>query len=162
MPTWLNMKDTAPVSARLPPFLEKMARTSPAVRFAIVGQSLDDDRHAAGTVTLVADFVVAFRVGALRLLDGTVDIVLRHVLGARRKDRRTQARIECRIRETELGRDGDFTRELAEQLGARLILAPLAVHDVLELGMTCHRKTRRLCRDAGGYIGRSPEENKYI
>ena len=108
---------------------------------AVVGQSLDDDRHAARPITLVADFIVAFRVGALRLLDGAVDVVLRHVLGARRKHRRAQARIECRVGQTELGRNGDFPRKLAEQLGARLILAPLAVHDVLELGMTCHRKT---------------------
>ncbi len=31
-PTWSNMKETAPVVARLPPFLVKIARTSPAVR----------------------------------------------------------------------------------------------------------------------------------
>ena len=35
MPTWSNMNDTAPVSARLPPFLVKLARTSPAVRLRL-------------------------------------------------------------------------------------------------------------------------------
>jgi len=34
-PTWSNMKETAPVSARLPPDLVKVARTSPAVRLRL-------------------------------------------------------------------------------------------------------------------------------
>jgi hypothetical protein len=35
-------------------------------------------------------------------------------------------------------RDGDLARELGEQLGAHRILLALAVHDVLELGVTGH------------------------
>jgi len=52
----------------------------------------------------------------------------------------------------DLGRHRDLARQLAEQLGAHLILAPLAVHDVLELGMTSHDSN---CNevDAGGVIG---------
>jgi len=37
-----------------------------------------------------------------------------------------------------LGRDGDFPRQLAEQLRLLRILPALAVHDVLELGMSGH------------------------
>ena len=49
-----------------------------------------------------------------------------------------QARVHGRVGQAELGRDGDFARQLGEQLGLDLILPPLAVHDVLELGMTGH------------------------
>ena len=36
------------------------------------------------------------------------------------------------------GGDGDFTRQLGEQLGPRRVGAAFAVHDVLELGMSGH------------------------
>ena len=72
-------------------------------------------------------------------LDRALDHVLGDVLGAGREDRGAQARIERRVGLAELGGGGDFARELAEQLGFNLILPPLAVHDVLELGMSSHR-----------------------
>jgi hypothetical protein len=37
--------------------------------------------------------------------------------------------------------DGDFARQLAEQLGLLSVLPPLAVHDVLELGMAGHARS---------------------
>src|SRR5271156_7013840 len=49
---------------------------------AVVGQHLDDDGDAAGAVALVAGFLIALRIAAGRLLDGALDIVLRHVFGA--------------------------------------------------------------------------------
>ena len=105
---------------------------------AVVGQHLDNDRDAAGTVTFVADFVIAFGVAALRLLDGAIDIVLRHVLGARCKHSCAQPRVHRGVRQAKLGGHRDFARELAEQLGLRFVRPPLAVHDVLELGMAGH------------------------
>jgi len=87
---------------------------------------------------LVAHLIVVFGVAALRLPDRALDHVLGHVLGPRRDDGGAEPRIERRIGLAELGGRGDFSGELAEQLGARLILAPLAVHDVLELRMTGH------------------------
>jgi hypothetical protein len=105
---------------------------------AVVGQHLDDDGDAARSVALVADLVVALGVAAGCLLDRAVDVVLGHVLGARGEHRRAQARIHGGVGQAELGGDGDFTRELAEQLGFHRILPPLAVHDVLELGMAGH------------------------
>jgi hypothetical protein len=51
---------------------------------------------------------------------------------------RPQARVHRRVGHAELGRHGDLARQLAEQLGFHLILPPLAVHDVLELGMSGH------------------------
>ncbi len=106
---------------------------------AVVGQDLDHDRNAAGAVALVADLVVVLSVATQRLLDRAVDVVLRHVLHARCDHRRPQPRVHRRIRHAELGGHGDFARELAEQLGFGRILSPLAVHDVLELGMAGHR-----------------------
>ena len=59
----------------------------------------------------------------------------------RGQDRGAQARIVAGIGQPVLGGDGDLARQLGEQLGAHLILAPLAVHDVLELGMAGHVKS---------------------
>jgi len=92
---------------------------------------------ALGALSLVA-IVVVLGVAALRLSDRPLDDVLGHVLGACREDRRTEPRVERRVGLAELRSGGDFAGELAEQLGARLILAPLAVHDVLELRMSGH------------------------
>jgi len=105
---------------------------------AVVGQDLDDDGDAARPIALVADFVIALGVAAGGLLDGAVDIVLGHVLRARRQYRGPQAWVHGGIGQAQLGRDRDLARELAEQLGFHLILPPLAVHDVLELGMAGH------------------------
>jgi hypothetical protein len=118
----------------------------------IVGKRLDDHGDAARPVTLVADFVIAFGIVAGRLFDGALNIVLRHVLGTGGQDGGAQARIERRVGQAHFGRHCDFARELAEQLGAHLILAPLAVHDVLELGMTGHDSNCNVV-DAGGVIG---------
>ena len=46
---------------------------------AVVGQDLDDDGDAAGAIALIADLVIGLGVAALRLLDGAVDRILRHV-----------------------------------------------------------------------------------
>ena len=117
---------------------------------AVIRQRLDDHGDAAGTVALVADLVVALAVAAGRLLDGALDIVLRHVLLARRDDGRAQPRIHGRVRGSELGRHRDFPRQLAEQFRLLGILLALAVHDVLELGMAGHAGSLGFVRrDAG-------------
>ncbi len=105
---------------------------------AVVGQRLDDDGDAAGAIALVADLVIVLAVIAGGLLDGALDIVLGHVFGARCDHSGPQPRIHRRVGGAELGRDGDFARELAKQLGLLRVLPPLAVHDVLELGMSGH------------------------
>src|SRR6266480_6819664 len=109
---------------------------------AVVGEHLDDDRHAAGPIALVADLLVSVGVAALGLLDRALDVVLGHVLGAGGQDGGAQPRVHVRIGHPELRRHGDLACELREQLGARGILAPLAVHDVLELRMSGHGSFR--------------------
>ena len=122
---------------------------------AVVGQHLDDHRDAARAVALVADLVVVLGVAAQRLLDRALDGVLGHVLGARRDHRRPQPRVHRRVGHAELRRHRDFARELAEQLGPDFVLPPLAVHDVLELGMTGHgRRLSCILLQRGGLIGR--------
>src|SRR5258708_22559641 len=89
-----------------------------------------------------------------RLLDGALDIVLRHVLLTCRDDRGAQARVHCRVRRAELGSHGDFTRQLAEHLRLLGVLPPLAVHNVLELGMSRHRSSRFSASAIGTLQGR--------
>ena len=109
---------------------------------AVVGKRLDDHRHATRPVALVADRFVVVGVAARRLLDRALDVVLGHVLGARGLNGEAQARVHVRVGQPCLGRNRDLARELGKQLGARRVLAPLAVHDVLELRMAGHAKSR--------------------
>jgi len=119
------MNETAPVSARLPPLLVKVARTSPAVRLRLSVNTFDDHGDAAGSVALVADFLVILPVAAQRLLDGALDIVLGHVFRLRGDNGGAQSRVHHRIGQADLGGNGDFARELAEQLGLHPVLPPL-------------------------------------
>ena len=64
---------------------------------AVVGQRLDDDGDAARAVALVADRLVVLGVAAGGLLDGALDVVLGHVLGARGLDGEAQARVHVGI-----------------------------------------------------------------
>src|SRR5258708_12283307 len=105
---------------------------------AIVGQDLDDDGGATRSIAVVTTLLVALCIPAHRFFDGAIDIVLGHVLRAGGDDRRAQARVHGGIGQSQLRRDGDFAREFSEQLGLRRILPPLAVHDVLELGVAGH------------------------
>src|SRR5207253_1661065 len=69
-------------------------------------------------------------------------------------DRGAQPRVHDGVRGPELGRDGDFPRQLAEQLRLLGVLPPLAVHDVLELGMAGHwRGLSDWSGNAGGKRG---------
>ncbi len=105
---------------------------------AVVGQGFDDDGDAAGAVTFVADFLKVLAIGASGLLDGALDVVFRHVLGARVLDGEAQARVHFRVGRAGFGGDGDFAGELGEQLGTLGVLLALAMHDVLVLGMASH------------------------
>ena len=148
-----NRKPTELVSPSAPPYFENAARMSAAGAIAVVGQRFDDERGAAGAVTFVAHFFDVLGIAARRLFDRALDIVLRHVFFARGHDRRAQPCVERRVRQALLGRHRDFAGELGEELGALLILAPLAEHDVLELGMTGHGVLSR--ENAGQIAGRA-------
>ncbi len=64
---------------------------------AVVGEHLDDDRHPARPIALVADLLVSVGVAALGFLDRALDVVLGHVLGARGQNGGAQPRVHVRI-----------------------------------------------------------------
>ena len=106
------MKETAPVSPRLPPNLAKIERTSLAVRLRLSVKRLDDDADAAGAEALVAHFLVIGAAGLLALLDRPLDIVLGHVLGAGGDDGGPEPRVHGRVRHAHLRRGRDLAGEL--------------------------------------------------
>src|SRR6185437_278528 len=74
-------------------------------------------------------------------IDRAVDRVLRHVRLLGRDNGGAEARIDIRVREPAARRRGQFPDDLGEDLGALFVLRALAVHDVLELGMTSHERS---------------------
>src|SRR5882724_12960368 len=94
----------------------------------VVGRRFDDHRDTAGCVTFVDDLVEMLRFCSLTrpALDGAIDVVVRHALGAGGKDGAAQARVPVRIPAAGLGSDGNFARQLAKER------APLRVDRALE------------------------------
>ena len=131
---------TAPVAPRLPPCLVNTARTAPPVRLRLLERASTMIATPPGPIALVADRLVGLGVGARGLLDGTLDVVLGHVLGAGGLDGEAQARVHLGVGQAVPDRDRDLARQLGEQLGAGRVLAALAVHDVLELRMAGHAR----------------------
>jgi len=93
-----------------PPLLVKAERTSVAVRFLL----------------------------SLALVDGALDIVLRHRDALGVGDREAQARVHRRVRPAHLGGDRDLLGEAREEHGALLVLLALAVLDVRPFAMAGH------------------------
>src|SRR3546814_3251070 len=105
----------------------------------VVGQAVDDHRHAARRVALVADLLV---LDALQLAGGflqrALDGVLGHVDRQALVDRRAQARAVGRLGAALAGRDGDFADDLGEDLAALGVGGVLASFDG---GAATHGKT---------------------
>ena len=99
--------------------MEKARRISRDGAVAVVGQHIDDDRNAAGTVALEADLLVgcAFEFAG-SLLDGALDVVRGHVLGLGCGDRAAKARVAVRIASAAFGGDGDFLDQAGKDLAA--------------------------------------------
>src|SRR5689334_12342116 len=77
---------------------------------SIVRSRLYDDRHTAGRITFVRDFVELLAILCLAgaALDRPLDIVIGHALRSRRKNSAPQTGIGTRIAAAALRRDGDF------------------------------------------------------
>ncbi len=106
---------------------------------AVVGQRLDDDGDAAGTIALVAHLLVVLALAAASAaLDRALDRVLGHVGLAGGDNRAAQPRIGVGVGQPVARRGGELADQLGEDLGALFVLRALAIHDVLELGMTSH------------------------
>jgi hypothetical protein len=75
-----NIQATLFSAARFPPYLPSRWRISPTVPVLVVGEGLDDERRAAGTVAFVRDFLVRHtRQLAGAPLNGALDVVGGHV-----------------------------------------------------------------------------------
>src|SRR5262249_58570830 len=85
---------------------------------AVVGERLDDHADAAGAEALVAHLLVIGAARLLALLDGPLDIVLWHVLGACCLNRGPEPRVHGGVRHAHLRRGGDFAAELGKDLRA--------------------------------------------
>ena len=133
------MKATEPVSPSAPPFLVKVGADVGGGAVAVVGQRLDDDGDAARAVALVADLLVVLGVAARGLLDGALDIVLRHRLRPWRSAPPGAGAGSSPGRACPLLAATVISRASLENIfDAHRVLAALAVHDVLELRMAGH------------------------
>src|SRR5690606_11234869 len=97
---------------------------------AVVGQAVDDHRHAAGGIALVAHFLVldAFQLAG-GLLDRPLDHVLGHVRGKGLVHGRAQARVVAGVTPAGAGGDADLADQLGEDLAALCIAGVLPRFD---------------------------------
>src|SRR5581483_4436577 len=105
---------------------------------AVVGERLDDHRDALRAVALVDHGRELGRVGPLAcaLGDRTLDVVLRHRVGARLLDRVLEREVAARVGAALLRRDDDRARELREELAALRVGGALLVLDRRPLAMS--------------------------
>src|SRR5262249_29369232 len=110
---------------------------------SIVGQDADHDGDAAGRVAVVGDLLVRLA-GQLAgaLLDGALDVVLRHVDFLGGLDRRLQPHVALRIAATIFRRDRDLAEDLGEELAALDVGLALLTLDLRPPRMACHRRYR--------------------
>ncbi len=92
-----------------------LAENAPNLRpcaILVVRCRFDNDSHSARRVTFVYDLVELLCILALAsaAFDRTLDVIVRHTLGARSLDRAAQARIAIGIASAALCRDGDLLR----------------------------------------------------
>ena len=105
----------------------------------VVGQAVDHDGRAAGSVTFVAHLHVLDAVQFARAaLDGTLDVVLGHALRLGLVDSQPQTRIRGQITAAGTRRDRDLLDQLREELAALLVLGALAMLDVRPFAVSCH------------------------
>src|SRR5699024_10123918 len=105
----------------------------------VVGHAIDHDGDTVRAIALVADFLVVPGVAvAGTALDGTLDVVLRHVGRQRLVHCQPQPRIGIRIAAAHACRDGQLTNQPGEYLAAFLVLRLLAVLDIRPLAVSCH------------------------
>ena len=108
----------------------------------VVGQRLDDDRRAAGTVALVIDLLVRdARQLARAALNRALDVVGGHVDGLGFGHDRAQARIAVDVATAAARRDGQFLDDPREDLAALGVGSPLLVLNRVPFGMAGHDET---------------------
>ncbi len=106
---------------------------------AVVGHAADQHRDTAGAIPLVGHFLdLAALERACAPLDGTLEGIARHVLGAGPVEREAQPRIGGDLVAAEAGGHGQLADEPRECLRTLLVLGALAVLDVRPFAVASH------------------------
>src|ERR1700689_2301340 len=86
---------------------------------AVVGIDVEQDRDTAGAVAFERKlFIGRARQFARTALNGTLDVILRHVFGLGREDGSTQARVGVWISAAILGGNRNFLNQTGKNLAA--------------------------------------------
>jgi len=105
----------------------------------VVGDAVDQDRHAGGPVTLVAELLESLTgSGAGAPIDGVLDLVRGHVRLARLLDREAQPEVAVRVPAAFLGGDRHLAGDLGEGDGSLGVDDRLLVLDAGPLRMAGH------------------------
>ena len=112
----------------------------------VVRNHIHQHGHAARGISFVHDFVKLAALELSRaLLNGSLDIVRRHIDAFGVLDRFAQPRIAFRVAATDTRRDGDFLDELREHASTLCINGAFFVFDAVPLGMARHRLLLGFC-----------------
>ena len=108
---------------------------------AVVGDGINDDRNAAGRIAFIGDLLVG-HVGQFtaRLLDGALNIVIRHIVGFRLGNDVAQLAVGFGVCAAIAHSNRDFTANLGENSAAGSIRLALLRLNIMPLGMPRHQK----------------------
>ena len=107
----------------------------------VVGQSVHDDGHTAGTVALIGDSLKVLGVsGTQRLINGALDVVIGHVDGLGLGDHGSQAGVVGRVAGAAAFLDGnnDLLGDLGECGGTLGVSSALGLLNVMPFRMSGH------------------------
>ena len=106
-----------------------------------VGDGINDDRNAAGRIAFIGDLLVG-HVGQFtaRLLDGALNIVIRHIVGFRLGNDVAQLAVGFGVCAAIAHSNRDFTANLGENSAAGSIRLALLRLNIMPLGMPRHPK----------------------
>jgi hypothetical protein len=137
-PFLVNIQETELDSPRFPPFFEKAWRISLTARF-LLSVRTSTMRATPGAVALVGNLFIrnAFELAGAAL-DGSFDVVGRHVLGLGGDDGSAEARIAVWVATAGLGGDGDFLDKAGEDLAAFGVGGALFMLDCRPFRVTGH------------------------
>ena len=107
---------------------------------AVIGHGLNDDCNAGGTVAFVDDLLVVIGIACTeRLINGALDIIVRHIRRFCLGDDRSKAGIVIRVAAAAfLDGDDHFARDLGERLSALCVGCTLSLLYIMPFGMSGH------------------------
>ena len=107
---------------------------------AAVGNGFHDHGHTAGGIALVGDFFVIDIAQFTRgLFDGTLDIIVGHIVAFGLGDHIAQLGVAVRVAAAFAHRDGDFTPDLGKNLTAKGVRLAFLDFNVSPFAVSGHR-----------------------